>query len=97
MEALRARIDRAWESKEADIAAVEQVMALLDRGEVRVAEKKGGEWVVNDWLKRAILLYFRQAEMREGSYGDYRYFDKIPLKTDLQAQGVRVVPPAVGV
>jgi 2,3,4,5-tetrahydropyridine-2-carboxylate N-succinyltransferase len=68
-------------------------MELLDTGAVRVAEKTSGEWVVNDWLKKAILLCFRTSEMVEGSYGDYRYHDKIPLKTRLAEQGVRLVPP----
>ncbi len=90
---LAQRIERSWESGEVDREAVDAVLAGLDRGELRVAEKIDGEWVVHSWLKQAILLYFRVAEMHEGSYGDYVYHDKIPLKTDLAAQGVRVVPP----
>jgi len=90
---LRARIEHAWESGEPDADAVEQVLALLDKGKVRVAEPTADGWVVNAWLKQAILLYFRTAKMREGSYGDYRYHDKIPLKTDLVEQNIRVVPP----
>jgi 2,3,4,5-tetrahydropyridine-2-carboxylate N-succinyltransferase len=58
-----------------------------------VAEKIDGEWVVKAWVKEAILLYFRISEMKVGHYGDYTYYDKIPLKTDLEKQGVRVVPP----
>lgn len=69
------------------------MLALLDQGTVRVAEPTDDGWVVNAWLKQAILLYFRTAQMREGSYGDYVYHDKIPLKTDLVAQNIRVVPP----
>jgi 2,3,4,5-tetrahydropyridine-2-carboxylate N-succinyltransferase len=76
-----------------DVDAVLEAVDALDRGALRVAEKKDGEWVVHAWLKQAILLYFRIAQMEEGSYGDYRYHDKIPLKTDLKAQGVRLVPP----
>lgn len=93
MQDLRERIEQSWESGEADADAVQQVMALLDTGAVRVAEKTTGEWVVNDWLKKAILLCFRTSKMTEGSYGDYRYHDKIPLKTRLAEQGVRLVPP----
>lgn len=93
MDELRARIERAWNGGPADPEAVEQAIALLDRGEARVAEKIDGAWVVNAWLKQAILLYFRQAKMVEGSYGDYRYHDKIPLKTALAEQNIRVVPP----
>ncbi len=93
MDELRARIERAWESGEADPEAVDTVLGLLDRGEVRVASPTEDGWVVHAWLKQAILLYFRTAPMVEGSYGDYRYHDKIPLKTNLAEQNIRVVPP----
>ena len=93
MQDLRARIETSWASDTPDAQAVAEVMELLDIGAVRVAEKTSGEWVVNDWLKKAILMYFRTAQMREGSYGDYRYHDKIPLKTRLAEQKVRLVPP----
>ncbi len=96
MDELKARIEASWEGPEVDRAAVEQVLQMLDRGEARVAAppaEEGADWQVNGWLKRAILLYFRLAEMREGAYGDYVYHDKIPLKTNLAEQNVRVVPP----
>jgi len=90
---LKERITASWAGPEIDRSAVEETIALLDKGTLRVAEKVDGEWVVHGWLKQAILLYFRISEMREGHYGDYTYHDKIPLKTDLVAQGIRVVPP----
>ena len=93
---LETRITTSFAASDAaqiDVDAVHEVVDALDRGVLRVAEKIDGEWVVHAWLKQAILLYFRTAHMEEGSYGDYRYFDKIPLKTDLKAQGVRLVPP----
>lgn len=90
---LRARIEASWAGPEVDVAAVEAALAALDRGELRVAEKVDGEWIVHAWLKQAILLYFRVSQMRTGHFGDYEYYDKIPLKTNLAAQGVRVVPP----
>ncbi|MBT3218315.1 MAG: 2,3,4,5-tetrahydropyridine-2,6-dicarboxylate N-succinyltransferase [Proteobacteria bacterium] len=90
---LQARIEQSWTSNVVDEEAVHQVLDLLDRGEVRVAQKVDDEWQTNAWLKKAILLYFRIANMRQGSYGDYVYHDKIPLKTRLKEQGVRVVPP----
>ena len=93
MDELRTRIERSWESGEVDEEAVEAAIAALDAGHLRVAEKIDGEWVVHGWLKQAILLYFRTAPMREGTYGEYVFHDKIPLKTDLAEQGVRVVPP----
>jgi 2,3,4,5-tetrahydropyridine-2-carboxylate N-succinyltransferase len=73
--------------------SVEWAIAALDRGEARVAEKVDGEWVVNEWAKEAILLYFRLAEMETFEIGPYEYHDKIPLKHGLAEQGIRVVPP----
>lgn len=93
MSDLQKRIETSWAGPDIDRDAVEEVISQLDKGTLRVAEKKNGEWIVHGWLKQAILLYFRISEMREGQYGDYVYFDKIPLKTDLKEQGVRVVPP----
>ena len=75
--------------------AVEETIALLDRGEVRSAEPSGGEWVVNDWVKRAILLYFRLQRMETIEIGPFEYRDKIPLKHDHERALVRVVPPGV--
>ena len=73
--------------------AVESAVAMLDRGEIRVAEKVDGVWQVNLWVKEAILLYFRLREMTTHTVGPFEYHDKIPLKTGLAEQGVRVVPP----
>jgi 2,3,4,5-tetrahydropyridine-2-carboxylate N-succinyltransferase len=73
--------------------AVERAIESLDRGQARVAEKTADGWVVNEWLKEAILLYFRLREMETVEVGGYEYHDKIPLKKGLAAQGVRVVPP----
>ncbi len=75
--------------------AVEETIALLDRGQVRSAEKRDGEWIVNDWVKKAILLYFRIRDMQTLEVGPYEYRDKIPLKHDLESAKARVVPPAV--
>jgi 2,3,4,5-tetrahydropyridine-2-carboxylate N-succinyltransferase len=78
---------------DASRAEVEAAIAALDRGEIRVAEKTDGEWVVNEWVKEAILLYFRLRQMETIEVGPFEYHDKIPLKTGLAAQGIRVVPP----
>ncbi|MBA3366939.1 MAG: 2,3,4,5-tetrahydropyridine-2,6-dicarboxylate N-succinyltransferase [Actinobacteria bacterium] len=67
----------------------------LDRGEVRVAEKHGDEWVVNEEAKRAVLEYFRVRELEPQEVGPFEYLDKIPLKRNYAELGVRVVPPAV--
>ena len=90
---LQERIETSWESGESDVDAVEQTLALLDRGEIRVAEPKNGEWVVNDWIKKAILLFFRVSKMTTHEIGPYEFYDKIPLKKNLEDQGVRLVPP----
>jgi 2,3,4,5-tetrahydropyridine-2,6-dicarboxylate N-succinyltransferase len=74
---------------------VEETIAALDRGEVRVAEQRDGEWVVNEPVKEAILEYFRLRKMEPQEVGPFEYHDKIPLKSGFEAQKVRVVPPAV--
>ena len=73
---------------------VEATIAALDRGELRVAEKRDDEWIVNEWVKKAILLYFRVRRMEPLEVGPFLYHDKIPLKFDYAERGVRVVPPA---
>jgi 2,3,4,5-tetrahydropyridine-2,6-dicarboxylate N-succinyltransferase len=97
--ALQATIDAAYDGGDHGSAdareAVAQTLDLLDAGQVRVAEKVEGTWVVNEWCKRAILLSFRQREMTTIEVGPYEYHDKIPLKTGYADAGVRVVPPAV--
>ena len=94
----RERIDSAYDDLDeldAVADAVHRTMRALDAGEIRVAEKIEGEWVVNTWIQRAISLYFRLAEMETMDVGPFEYFDKIPPKRDLAAAGVRVVPPGV--
>jgi len=73
---------------------VEGTIAALDRGEVRVAEKVDGDWRVNEEAKAAILEYFRMRKVEPIEVGPFEYLDKIPLKHDHAARGVRVVPPA---
>jgi 2,3,4,5-tetrahydropyridine-2-carboxylate N-succinyltransferase len=73
--------------------AVHATIAALDGGEIRVAEQRDGEWIVNQWIKQAITLYFRLAESKTVVSGDIEFFDKIPTKHGLAEQGVRVVPP----
>ncbi|MCB1876497.1 MAG: 2,3,4,5-tetrahydropyridine-2,6-dicarboxylate N-succinyltransferase [Chromatiales bacterium] len=80
--------------------AVLEAIDLLDKGQVRVAEKKDGQWVVNEWLKKAVLLYFRIEDNGLIKDGYTHYFDKVPPKfagyesRDFRDSGVRVVPPA---
>jgi 2,3,4,5-tetrahydropyridine-2,6-dicarboxylate N-succinyltransferase len=81
--------------------ALEQAIALLDSGRVRVAEPQGGSWVVHEWLKKAVLLYFRTHDNRVIDAGFTRFYDKVPLKyagaaeAQLRAGGARIVPHAV--
>jgi 2,3,4,5-tetrahydropyridine-2,6-dicarboxylate N-succinyltransferase len=74
---------------------VEEIIAALDRGEMRVAEPDGDGWRVNEEAQAAILEYFRMREMTSQEVGPFVYHDKIPLKRDYDRLGVRVVPPAV--
>ena len=107
--ALRAAIEEAFEARAgfgprsappAARAAVEAALELLDRGEVRVAEKGVDGWRVNEWLKKAVLLSFRLADNVALEAGALRFYDKVPLKfggwdaARFAAAGLRVVPPA---
>ncbi|MGB2954063.1 MAG: 2,3,4,5-tetrahydropyridine-2,6-dicarboxylate N-succinyltransferase [Gaiellaceae bacterium] len=73
---------------------VEELIAALDRGETRVAEKVDGEWRVNEEAQRAIVEYFRLRELEPQEVGPFEYHDRIPLKRGYEQLGVRVVPPA---
>jgi len=73
--------------------AVRATIAGLDSGAMRVAEKIDGEWLVNEWLQRAISLYFRISEVETWTSGPFEFHDKIPTKTNLADAGIRVVPP----
>ena len=78
-------------------SAVRQTVDDLDKGRIRVADPTGvpGEWTVNAWVKKAILLFFKLSNIRDFEAGDLRYRDLMPPKTDLEAAGIRVVPPGV--
>jgi 2,3,4,5-tetrahydropyridine-2-carboxylate N-succinyltransferase len=108
--ALQAMIEAAFEHR-ADLnprsvsrelkVALDEALDLLDSGKARVAEKRDGQWVVDDWLKKAVLLYFRAWDNKLIEGGHTRFFDKVPLKyaamdeASLRASGTRVVPDAV--
>ncbi len=92
---LAERIDALWEAGEIDADVVEEAIARLDRGEERVAEPGDDGWTVNEWLKKAILLYFQLRKVEPMEAGSLGFLDKIPLKTDYAERGVRVVPPGV--
>jgi 2,3,4,5-tetrahydropyridine-2-carboxylate N-succinyltransferase len=93
---LEARVEAAWEAPGPDAREpVEETIQALDDGRIRVAEKQDGEWVVHEWVKKAILLYFRLQRMEPVEVGPFAYLDKIPLKHVDPDGRVRVVPPAV--
>lgn len=83
------------------VSAIDSVMSDLNAGKIRVAEKIDGKWQVNDWIKKAILLYFRTHDNKRIDGGYTTFFDKLPLKyahateAELKAQGVRIVPDAI--
>jgi len=93
---LAERIDGLWEAGELDPEPVEEAIARLDAGEVRVVERTpDGDWVVNEWVKKAILLYFRLRKVEPMEIGGLHFLDKIPVKADYADRGVRVVPPGI--
>ena len=105
---LKAVIDGAWRANAGDVhpalvrEVVEYVIDALDAGRLRVAERQGvGQWTVNEWVKRAVLLSFRLTDSRMMRVGGMSYFDKIDSKfagfdePELRASGVRTVPPAM--
>ncbi len=93
-------IEAAWEDRELlqkkeTVRAIEQVIADLDQGKLRVAEPAGDGWQVNDWVKKAVILYFPTRQMETLEAGPLEFHDKIKLKTGYQELGIRVVPHAV--
>jgi 2,3,4,5-tetrahydropyridine-2-carboxylate N-succinyltransferase len=94
-------IEAAWENRKlledpATIAAIEAVIEALDKGHLRVAQPlETGDWQVNEWVKKAVVLYFPIRKMETIEVGPFEFHDKMRLKTDYSSLGVRVVPPAV--
>ncbi|HEY7198497.1 MAG TPA: 2,3,4,5-tetrahydropyridine-2,6-dicarboxylate N-succinyltransferase [Gaiellaceae bacterium] len=95
-DALASEIEALFEAEDPSrgVDAVEEAIRLLDEGSVRVAEPDGDGWRVNEWTKKAILLYFRLRGMETLEAGPFEYLDKVPLKRGYDGHGVRVVPPA---
>ena len=93
-------IEAAWENRELlkenkTQTTIREVIELLDKGKLRVAEPKGNDWQVNEWIKKAVILYFPIQKMETIEVGIFEYYDKMKLKTNYEALGVRVVPNAV--
>ena len=100
MEHLKQMIDEAWENRsllreEIVQQTIREVIHLLDLGQLRVAEPTADGWKVNEWVKKAVVLYFPIQNMKPVEVGIFEFHDKIPLKHNYDEKGVRVVPPAV--
>jgi 2,3,4,5-tetrahydropyridine-2-carboxylate N-succinyltransferase len=100
MQDLKVFIESIWNDRQllhsvgaAD--AIREVVDLVDKGSLRVAEPKGDGWQVNEWVKKAIVLYFPIQKMETIEVGPLEFHDKIPLKSNYAKQGVRVVPHAI--
>lgn len=87
--------DRSMLHSKESISAIEEVIARLDNGTLRVAEPQGDDWQVNEWIKKAVILYFPTRKMETLEAGPLEFHDKIPLKRNYHTLGVRVVPHAV--
>ena len=98
---MRAIIEAAWENRSllneaTTIQAIEHVIEEIDKGRLRVAEPiENGDWQVNEWVKKAVILYFPIRKMETIEVGPFEFHDKMALKSNYEALGVRVVPPAV--
>jgi 2,3,4,5-tetrahydropyridine-2-carboxylate N-succinyltransferase len=97
IEKIRPIIEEAWENRhllEKDFVqkAVRDVIELLDKGKIRVAEPVGNDWQVNEWIKKAVIMYFPIQKMETIEVGPFEFHDKIALKKEFASQGVRVVP-----
>ncbi len=100
MDALQSIIEKAWENRallqeETTTKAIRDVIDLLDSGVLRVAEPTENGWQVNEWVKKAVVMYFPIQKMETIEVGIFEFHDKIPLKRGYAEKGIRVVPHAV--
>lgn len=100
MQQLKALIEAAWEERSLlnEVVyneAVFEVIALLDSGSLRVAEPQADTWQINEWVKKAVIMYFPITKMQTIEIGPFEFHDKIPLKRNYAEQKVRVVPHAI--
>jgi 2,3,4,5-tetrahydropyridine-2,6-dicarboxylate N-succinyltransferase len=95
---IESTINEAFDATEPNadhVVAIEEAIRLLDAGEVRVCERTGGTWHTHQWLKKAILLYFKVRKLEVTASGAFSFHDKIPVKSWDGSEGVRVVPQAL--
>ena len=97
---LKKHIEEAWNNKtlleeDSTQKSIREVIELLDKGKIRVAEQVNGVWEVNEWVKKAVILYFPIQKMESVKVGPFEFHDKIALKTNYKELNVRVVPHAI--
>ncbi len=97
---LKLNIEEAWSNREllsspGHINSINEVIEMLDKGKLRVAEPEGNSWKVNEWIKKAVILYFPIRQMEKTEVGPFEFHDKIALKKGYKELGVRVVPHAL--
>lgn len=100
MDKLQKIIEKAWYNKnllheEKTQNTINEVVDLLDNGKLRVAEPLANSWKVNEWVKKAVVMYFPIQKMETIEVGPFEFHDKIPLKKNYKSKGVRVVPHAI--
>src|SRR5689334_3084590 len=93
-------VEEAWNNRtlleqEKTRQAIREVIEMLDKGRLRVAEPQGDDWQVNEWVKKAVILYFPIQQMETIETGPFEWHDKMKLKKNYKELGVRVVPNAV--
>jgi 2,3,4,5-tetrahydropyridine-2,6-dicarboxylate N-succinyltransferase len=93
-------IEAAWQNRDLlndkiTQQAIEEVIEMLDKGLLRCAEKVGEHWIVNEWVKKAVVLYFPTRKMETIEVGPFEFYDKMKLKKNYEKLGVRVVPHAI--
>ena len=97
---LKQKIELAWDNRDllndsSTIKAINDTIELVDSGKLRVAQLNQSKWIVNEWVKKAVLLYFPINKMTTLQAGPLEFHDKIPLKSDYAKKGIRVVPSAI--
>ena len=100
MDKLQKIIEKAWDNKNLlhegkTQNTINEVVDLLDNGKLRVAEPLANSWKVNEWVKKAVVMYFPIQKMETIEVGPFEFHDKIPLKKNYKSKGVRVVPHAI--
>src|ERR1043165_4587296 len=100
LDELKLDIEQAWEDRkllqyEKTQRTIREVIELLDKGKIRIAEPNRAGWTINEWIKKAVLMYFPIQQMETIEVGPFEFHDKIALKKNYKELGVRVVPHAI--